>query len=138
MPQAKGSKKYIESPEQLWSYFLAYCSDVKSKPFEVEDWVGAVAMQVKRKKEKPLTLEGFNNWLFLSGIISSIHDYIANKNNSYTDYSDICSRIKEAIRVDQIEGGMAGMYNASITQRITGLKEQTEIDIKTEQPLFGD
>ena len=45
--------------------------------------------------------------------------------------------IREVIRRDQIEGGMVGQYNPSITQRLNGLKEQTESTIKTEQPLFG-
>jgi hypothetical protein len=30
------------------------------------------------------------------------------------------------IRQDQIEGGMAGVYNPSITQRLNGLKENIE------------
>lgn len=130
-------KKYIGSPDELWNYFLAYCSDVKAKPFEVEDWVGGMAKKVIRKKEKPLTLEGFNTWLFLSNIISSVHDYMGNKNKAYDSYSEICSRIKEVIRTDQIEGGMSGMYNPSITQRLNGLKEQVE-QTNIEQPLFND
>jgi hypothetical protein len=38
----------------------------------------------------------------------------------------ICTHIKEIVRQDQIEGGMVGQYNPSITQRLNGLKEQTE------------
>jgi HPt (histidine-containing phosphotransfer) domain-containing protein len=45
----------------------------------------------------------------------------------YTEYATICSRIEEAIRMDQIEGGMVGQYNASITQRINALKEHTDV-----------
>ena len=130
-------KKYIESPDQLWNYFLAYCSDAKAKPYEVEDWVGGMAMKVVRKKEKPLTLEGFNVWLFAGGIISTVHDYMGNKNGKYESYSEICSRIKEAIRADQIEGGMAGMYNPSITQRLNNLAEISNVTV-SEQPLFPD
>ena len=36
----------------------------------------------------------------------------------YSDYIRICSRIRRTIRQDQIEGGMAGIYNPSITQRL--------------------
>ena len=40
-----------------------------------------------------------------------------------------CSHIKELIRLDQISGGMAGIYNPSITQRLNGLKEETHTEI---------
>ena len=65
-------------------------------------------------------------------------DYLKNKDNRYEDYAPICSYIKKKTRKDQIEGGMAGVYNASITQRLNGLAEQSEVTQKTEQPLFGD
>ncbi len=40
---------------------------------------------------------------------------------------NICSRIKRAIRQDQIEGGMVGQFNPSITQRLNGLTEKTDV-----------
>jgi hypothetical protein len=48
----------------------------------------------------------------------------------------ICTHIKEIVRQDQIEGGMVGQYNPSITQRLNGLKEQVE-QTNIEQPLFS-
>jgi hypothetical protein len=50
--------------------------------------------------------------------------------NRYSNYIAICSRIRKSIRKDQIEGGMVGQYNPSITQRLNGLKEQTETELK--------
>ena len=44
----------------------------------------------------------------------------------YDDFVAICSRIRLEIRQDQITGGLMGEYNPSITQRLNGLKEQTE------------
>lgn len=120
--------KYIETPEKLWEYFLAYKKEIKAKPFKVTDWVGGMAMQVTREKERPLTMEGFELFCFEQGFIKSIDDYFSNTNNAYSDYSGICSRIKKAIRSDQIEGGMAGMYNPSITQRLNGLTEKIQED----------
>jgi hypothetical protein len=43
--------------------------------------------------------------------------------------------VRKAVRNDQIEGGMVGQYNASITQRLNGLKEQTE-NVNIEKPIF--
>ena len=125
-----GRPKKIESPEKLYEYFLSYSKEVKSKPFLIKDWVGKDAFQVEREKEKPLTMEGFECWLFDAGIISDLSYYFANTNSAYTDFSAICSHIKKCIRKDQIEGGMAGQYNPSITQRLNSLVEKTETKIE--------
>ena len=124
MPTKKGLSKYIETPDALWDMFQAYCKDAKSRPFIVTDWVGGAGVKVDRKKERPLTMEGFN--LFCYDKISTVRDYFLNKDERYNDYVTICSRIKEAIREDQIGGGMAGIYNPSITQRLNNLVEKTE------------
>lgn len=133
-----GVHKKIESPEKLLEYFKQYKKFVKSNPFIVEDWVGGAGKDVNRKKEKPLTVEGFENWLEDGDIINDLGDYFANTDKRYSNYTTICSRIKREIRQDQIEGGMAGIYNPSITQRLNGLKEQTENTVVIEQPLFPD
>lgn len=130
--------KYIESPEKMWEHFCQYRQDIKSKPFLVKDWVGGQGHEVNREKEKPLTMEGFSTWLFENGIIKDVWQYFLNLNGAYTEYLDICSRIKEIIRQDQIEGGMAGIYNPSITQRLNGLVDKSEQKVIQEQPLFGD
>lgn len=133
-----GKKKYIETPEKMWEYFQSYRKEVKNKPIKVQDYVGKDAEMVYREKEKPLTIDGFECWCFENGIISDLSNYFANSDNRYTDYSTICSRIRKAVRTDQIEGGMAGIYNPSITQRLNNLVEKTENTIVSEQPLFPD
>jgi len=136
MPTKKGRSKYIESPEVLWELFEAYCKHAKSNPFIVTDWVGGQGMKVDRKKERPLTMEGFS--IFCYDKISQIKDYFANTNDKYSEYLPICTRIRECIREDQIGGGMAGIYNPSITQRLNGLVEKVQNDVKVEQSLFPD
>jgi hypothetical protein len=123
-----GKNKYIETPDKLWEYFEQYKEQTKSKPFLVKDWVGKDAEQVHREKERPLTIEGFECWLFDNGIISDLSHYFSNYENRYTDYLAICSRVKKSVRKDQIEGGMAGMYNPSITQRLNNLVDKVETD----------
>jgi hypothetical protein len=129
--------KYIETPEKMWEYFLEYKKDIKEKPILVKDWVGKDGFQVNREKEKPLTIDGFECWCYDKGIIGDLSQYFANTEQRYTDYQTICSRIRKAVRTDQIEGGMAGIYNPSITQRLNGLTEKVE-QTNIEQPLFPD
>jgi len=73
----------------------------------------------------PLTMAGFRCYGHENGF--SIEHYFANTDGAYDEYRTICSRIKDAIRRDQIEGGMVGQYNASITQRLNGLTEKQDI-----------
>ena len=127
--------KYIETPEIMWELFTKYCDQVKSDAFTVTDWVGGQGKEVARKKEKPLTLEGFENYCFKMGVINDLGHYFSNLNNAYDEFLPICSRIRKTIRQDQIEGGMAGIYNPSITQRLNNLVDMKALDIK-EQPFF--
>ena len=133
-----GRNKHIETPDKLWEYFKEYKKETKSKPFLIKDWVGKDAVDVYREKERPLTIEGFECWLADQDIISDLGDYFSNKNNNYSDYSTICSRVKKAVRQDQIEGGMSGMYNPSITQRLNGLVEKTQTEVNITKFEFDE
>lgn len=125
-----GIKKYIESPEVMWEHFLAYKRQVKKNPIIVKDWVGKDAIDVYREKEKPLTFIGFQNYLDDQNIITDVTDYFENKDNRYNDFVRICSRIKRNIQEDQISGGMAGIYNPSITQRLNSLTDNIDLSTK--------
>lgn len=116
--------KYIETPEALWQLFEEYQKEVKSKPRYKNVFVGKEGMPEKEYLERPLTIEGFRNFCHRKG--KSVEHYFANTDNSYTEYRTICSRVKDEIRQDQIEGGMVGQYNASITQRLNGLTDKVE------------
>lgn len=136
-----GVHKKIPTPELMMEHFNSYKNEIKDNPILVHDFVGKDAEEVQRKRERPLTMEGFENWLFTNGIISDISDYFENKDERYSDFIPICRAIKRIIRQDQIEGGMAGVYNPSITQRLNALVEKSEVKntgttvVITEQPI---
>ena len=133
-----GRHKNIETPEIMWELFCEYRTEVKSNPITiVEQKKGNTIIPkgfegdlpdaiVELPAQRPLTMEGFQNFLDDEDVISDVTDYFENKNNSYSDFLRICRRIKRTIRQDQIEGGMAGIYNPSITQRLNNLIEKTE------------
>lgn len=122
----------------MWELFCEYRTEVKSNPITiVEQKKGNTIIPkgfegdlpdaiVELPAQRPLTMEGFQNFLDDQDVISDVTDYFENKNNSYSDFLRICRRIKRTIRQDQIEGGMAGIYNPSITQRLNNLIEKTE------------
>jgi hypothetical protein len=80
-------------------------------------------------------MEGFRN--YARATVGCVHDYFANTNDNYNEYSNICRAIMEEVRQDQIEGGMVGQYNASITQRLNGLVDKQENTIKGEPRIFN-
>lgn len=142
----------------MWDYFCQYRAEVKGTPilkaeqkrgntilpdnlssFSKEDIKDITNPIIKLPMERPLTLEGFENWCADQEIIEDLGDYFQNKDDRYSEYATICSRIRRVIRQDQIEGGMAGIYNPSITQRLNGLSENiNNTNTNIEQPLFPD
>lgn len=134
-----GRKKMIDSPEKLYELFKNYKRWRDLNPIKVHEFVGKEGRSDYKEKQRPLTMEGFEN--FVADIpkmpLSLVH-YFNNTDDSYSDFLIICSRIKREIRADQIDGGMAGVYNPSITQRLNNLVEKTESKVTVEQPLFGD
>ncbi len=130
--------KYIKSPDEMWELFLKYKEATKSNPIKVHDFVGKDAVDVYRLRERPLTMVGFENFVAdIDGKPMNLKHYFANTNSDYDEFRTICTRIKNNIEQDQIEGGMANIYNPSITQRLNGLSDKTQVEI-VEQPLFPD
>lgn len=129
--------KYIESPEALLELFNKYKEDVKeqSKEWEKVQYVGKDGFRAVDYMKVPLTMEGFRRFGYNNGV--TIKHYFDNTDKRYNEYSTICSHISNEIRENQIIGGLLGVYNPSITQRLNGLKESVE-QTNIEQPLFGD
>ena len=133
-----GKNKYIENSDVMWELFTEYKKETKSKPRLKHVFVGKDGNSNHEELERPLTIEGFECFCFDKGVINDLGDYFKNKDGRYSEYAPICSRIKQAIRCDQIEGGMVGQYNPSITQRLNGLVDKQEHKTIQEQPLFPD
>jgi hypothetical protein len=120
--------KYIETPEKMWELFTQYKEWVRDNPILVEDYVGKDADKVDRKRQRALTMEGFECFVMDKTDITypDLSHYFSSNDENYKDYFAICSRIKREIRSNQLDLGLANVINTSITQRLNGLKEQTE------------
>lgn len=118
--------KLIETPEEMWALFEAYRKDVKDNPRKKIEYVGKDGDRVETPLERPLTQEGFKNYCFEN--VCDIQAYWLNRDGAYTQYSPIITRIREIIRQEQIEGGMVGQYQHTLTARLNGLVEKTEND----------
>lgn len=149
-----GQPKKIKDPERMWDLFCAYRSEVRDNPIMIVEQKkgntilpkGLTAEEFKMyantiielPARRPLTMEGFENYCADLDVIQDLGDYFSNKNDAYKEFSTICSRIKREIRQDQIEGGMVGIYNPSITQRLNGLVEKTALDANVKQLTWNE
>ena len=129
-----GRPRNLNSPEQLYELFERYKRDVKANPRIKSVFGGKEFEERAEPLERPLTMEGFE--VFCWDEVGQVEQYFKNIDKRYEEFIPICSRIRKEVRRDQIEGGMVGQYNPSITQRLNGLKEQVE-QTNIEQPLFN-
>lgn len=131
--------RLFKKPEELEKVFKSYKEDLKqkAKQWEKIQYVGKDGSKKTDYPKLPLTLEGLKRYCW-DEKIGNIEQYFLNQGSLYNDFIGICSRIKNEIREDQIQGGLLGFYNPSITQRLNGLVEKSEVNAKIEQPLFPD
>lgn len=137
--RGRGRPRIFETEDNMMEMFVKYRKHTKSNHILVQDYVGKDGVMIYREKERCLTMEGFENFCQdQMGMGLNLSDYFANRDDRYSKFTSVCSRIRREIRDDQIQGGMAGIYNASITQRLNGLTDKQETRVIQEQPLFGD
>ena len=137
MARPKGTK-LIKPPEKMWELFLEYKEHVKLNPRIKVEYVGKDGDRVDTPLVTPLTMVGFEIYVGdLPNMPISLDQYFSNQDELYTDYMGVCTRVRKAIRKDQIEGGMVGQYNASITQRLNGLADKQQHEITAEPRIFN-
>lgn len=129
-----GRPKNINSPEVFWTLFKDYVIDLKEKESEwlKVQYVGKEGERVTDSLKLPLTIEGFKRYCW-DVEVGCIEQYFKNQDGLYEEYIHICSRVKSSIRENQILGGMLGVFNPSITQRLNGLTDKTDITSGGEQ-----
>lgn len=119
-----GHPRNVKTPEKMWELFCEYAEQVKANPRKKMVFVGKDGSKDFEELERPLTLEGFENWCY--DRVGCVGQYFDNKDGLYEEYVAIITRIRKEIRNDQIEGGMVGQYQHTITARLNGLAEKTD------------
>lgn len=117
--------KYIKTPEAFKELFDEWVTYIENNPIKKQVFVGKDGRHDYELIPRPFTLEGFLN--FAEEKIGCVHQYFENRDGRYSEYVDICTRVKRVIRQNQIENGLAGIYNPSITQRLNNLTEKTDV-----------
>lgn len=120
--------RIFKSPEELEEAWKGYKEWIKSEGnrWTKVQYVGKFAERKEDPQKVPYTLEGFKRYCRENH--GEVEQYFTNQDEYYNDFIGICHTIKEEIREDQITGGLLGVYNPSITQRLNGLTEKTDIN----------
>jgi len=129
--------RIFKKADDLNDAWNAYKKDLEKqgKEWTTVQYVGRDGQRREDYMKVPMTFEGFKR--FCRNNHGEIEQYFTNQDDYYSDFIGVCRAIKEEIRECQIIGGMLGIYNTSITQRLNNLTEKHEVTHR-EQPLFGD
>lgn len=132
-------KRIFKTESELLNVWNEFKEDVKKQG---EEWTKFqyVGKDGERKEDNlkvPLTYDGFKRYCYTK--YGKINQYFENKDGYYNDFVDVCSHIKDEIRENQIIGGLLGIYNPSITQRLNNLVEKvanTDSEGKDKPDIF--
>lgn len=125
--------RIFKSPHELelaWKAYKDHLIEEASKWLKIQ-YVGKEGQRMTDEMKLPYTMDGFE--VFCYNNYGTVEQYFKNKDGYYTDFVPICSHIKKEIRENQITGGMLGIYNPSITQRLNNLVEKLE-DVTPQAP----
>lgn len=118
--------RIFKSPDELEIAWNLYKEDLQVQALEWTkiQYVGKEGNRMEDALKLPFTMDGFEVFCYKN--FGVVHQYFENKDGYYNDFVTICSHIKKEIRSNQITGGMLGVFNPSITQRLNNLAEKTE------------
>lgn len=117
--------------EQAWELYKKNLEEVESKDWQKVQYVGKEAQRMSDDYKLPYSMDDFEVYCYEN--YGCVEQYFKNKDGYYEDFVPICSYIKKAIRANQIRGGLLGVYNPSITQRLNNLVEKVE-DVTPDKP----
>lgn len=117
-----GKPRILSSPDQMEELFQKYKEWAKANPIKKHVFVGKDGNSDFQIIDRPLSITGFE--VFCHDEVGEISQYLRNDGGRYPEYVTTSSRIKREIAEQQIAGGMAGIYNASLTARLNNLVEK--------------
>lgn len=121
-----GRDKIFETPEILKEASNEYFNWCVKHPLYEEIIQSGKRFTVA--KMRAMTLKGL--CIFLDIKTTTLDNYCDKENESYKDFLEVTTRIKEIIETQKFEGAAAGLLNANIIARDLGLKDKTEVENK--------
>ena len=117
-----GRNPIFKKPEELEEVCLAYFEWADENPWIKNDVVrggDAAGTPLQIPTQRPYTFIGLCQHL---GISKECWKDYAVKNG----FSDLCTRVRDKINNQQVEGALVGAFNASLTARIQGIADKKQ------------
>ena len=121
-----GRPPVFKTPDDLWRCFAEYVELVEKHEINLPTYVVKGSKREEGKGGKiarPLTLQGFMAFTGMGQEWRQFAEYTKQRGD---DFSTVITRIKTIIESNQIEGGLANIYNSNLTARLNGLKDRTD------------
>lgn len=132
----KHGRNHKYTPESLWEEAIAYFEWISQRVWNKKEAIKSgdlAGTLIDIPTSTPMSIEGF--CLFADIDHKTFSNYEKEDN---IDFFPITTRIRKIIESQQFEGATVGAFNPSIIARKLGLADKQEINLKQEQPLFGD
>jgi hypothetical protein len=123
-----GLHKKIETPERLWFLFLEFKTWLKQTPLYKNEFNAKVGDIVSIPLERPLTWSRFDCYVNDLGILTDLEDYRTNRDDRYSDFGGVVTRINREMHADKFEGASVGIFNSNIIARDLGLVDKKETE----------
>jgi len=132
----KHGRNHKYTPESLWEEAITYFEWISQRVWNKKEAIKSgdlAGTLIDIPTSTPMSIEGF--CLFADIDHKTFSNYEKEDN---IDFFPITTRIRKIIESQQFEGATVGAFNPSIIARKLGLADKQEINLKQEQPLFGD
>lgn len=122
-----GRDAIFTTPKMLWDSCVEYFEMIDCRnDWDGQNWVGKDGVEVVVRKRVPYTLTG------LCGFLGVSSTYFSEFKKSQTfksdpEFMEVYTRVEDMIKTQQIEGAMLGHYNPSLTARLNGIKDTTDV-----------
>lgn len=115
-----GRDKLFSSPDVIWEEACKYFEFCDENPLISVEYNGKDAIECEVPKMRAYTWSGLEHFLD----IDSFREYKTNE--TYSEFSQVISRIEKIIYTQKFEGAAAGLLNANIISRDLGLSDKQE------------
>lgn len=134
----KHGRDFAYTPEGLWDEAVKYFDWISTRVWNKKEAIKSGDLAGKTMDvptSTPMSIESF--CIFADITTDTFRNYQSNK-DSYKDFLEVTTRIREIIESNQFEGATVGAYNPNIIARKLGLVDKVENKVVSEQPLFPD